>query len=204
MILTLLALLTTVSTSPDAAFLEDNALWTEIDRINSILEDSGNMDSDVLEELFRESVEIAVSGDLSEQFESIQMYSFESGDYSLTDEYVERAAPGITIMLLGESTAFGVNTIAFLERSNPGSEAYEFFQIAIDGFYVDGDMLRIGTADLPAWMERSGSSAQASVDPDRAVQWLGIWQSLRPSLDGYFLTIADKTIQGLSSEIPVD
>ena len=54
-------------------------------------------------------------------------------------------------------------------------------------------VLRI-EAELPAWMVRSGSSCQARILPEPADEWLGYWESIRPSLDGYFLAVADQTM----------
>lgn len=204
MIPILLTIITAVSASGNAAFQEDNALWTEIDRINGILENSGSMNSEELGELFFETVELTVSFELSDQFERIRAFCFETDDYSLSDIYIERAAPGITVLMLGESTPIGVNTDAFLELSEPGSEAEEFFLTAGNGFYVDGDLRIIGTAELPEWMVRSGSSAQASVDSVLAAEYLVIWQNLRPSLHGYFQTIVDETIKVLIADTSSD
>ena len=197
MIAILLTIITAVSPSGNTAFQDDSALWTEIDRINGILENSDSMGSEELGELFRETVEIAASCGLSDQFELIRAYCFETDDYSLSDTYIDRAAPGITVLMLGESTPIGVNTAAFLDISEPGSEAEEFFLTAGKGFYVDGDLRIIGTAELPEWMVRSESSAQASVDSDLASEYLAVWQNLSPLLHGYFRTIADETIKAL-------
>ncbi|MCK4806534.1 MAG: hypothetical protein KAT09_02755 [Candidatus Aegiribacteria sp.] len=186
----------------DAAFVEDKILWEEIDNLNGVLEDSGIMDSEVLEEIFEKTVEIAMSYDLSQQFEDLRSYAFESDDYSLFERYAERAGEAITVLWLGESNAIGVNVLTFLLRSEAGSESYEFFQIAGDGFYVDGSTRTIGTAELPVWMERTGSSAQALIDLAVAEQWLSIWQSLHPLFDGFYLSIANETILGLGGDEP--
>lgn len=184
-----------------SVFTEDTELWVEIDRINTAFVCAGKMDSDSLEELFRETVEMALFLDLSLQFEDLRTDAFLTDNYDEIDEYADRAADAITVMILGESNNIGVNTIAFLDRSAPESEAYFFFLVAVGGFYADGENQTIGTAELPAWMERAGSSAQALVDPVKAAEWLGYWQNMRPSLDGYFLTIADETILGLSAVV---
>ncbi len=181
-------------------FIEDTTLWAEIDRINGVLEVNGFLNSVVIEDLFQETVEIVVSNDLANQFEDLRADAYESEDYSLLDPYVDRAASAITVLVLGESNAIGVNTQAFLIRSESGTEAFEFFEIASDGFYVDGESGRIGTAELPVWMERSGSSAQAVIVPALAEEWLGIWENLQPVFDGYYLHIADETILGLGGD----
>jgi hypothetical protein len=56
-----------------------------------------------------------------------------------------------------------------------------------------------GTAELPVWIERADSSAQGTADRSCAEEWLSYWQSILPSLDGYFRTVAEETIQGLNS-----
>ena len=193
----LMMFVTSVCAFASVEFAEDTTLWAEIDRINGILEVTGSLNSIVIENLFEETVEIVDSYDIASQFEDLRTDAFESGDYSLLDAYADRAASAITVLIMGESNAIGVNTNAFLIRSEPGTEAFEFFEIASNGFYMDGEFGSIGTAELPVWMQRSGSSAQAAIDPALAEEWLGIWENMQPSLDGYFLHIADVTILGL-------
>jgi len=182
-----------------AAFTENAELWAEIDRINEVLDGCEEIDSDSLEILFQETVEIALSMELSEQFEELRADAFQSDDFTLCDTYADRAYDAINVFILGESNAIGVNTTAFLDRSPQDSEAGSFFLVCIGGFYVDGQTFLIGTAELPAWMERTGSSAQARVIPEVAGEWLSYWQSILPSLDGYFMAIADETTGALSA-----
>lgn len=198
--LLLTVMLSGVTAYAGSVFVEDTELWADIDRINIALESSGEMDSAVLEEIFQETVEIALSFELAQQFEDLRMDAFESGDFGLCDEYADRAYNALNVFILGESNAIGVNTAAFLDMSVPESEAYIFFLVSVGGFYVNGGQ-RIGTAEFPAWMERSESSAQAVIDSVKAKEWLGYWQSVRPLLDGYFLTIADETILGLRADV---
>ena len=181
-----------------SAFTEDTELWTEIDRINEVLEGSDEMDPVALEELFQETVGIALSFELSQQFEDLRMDAFETDDFTECDGFADRASPAVNVFIMGESNAIGVNTAVFLEMSIPESEAYSFFLLCADGFYVDGEMQHIGTAEFPAWIERSHSSAQGVFDPVQAAEWLGYWERIQPSLDGYFLTVADETILGLN------
>lgn len=197
----LMMLVASVCSFCSGEFAEDTALWAEIDRINGVLEVTGSLNSVVIEDLFQETVEIVFPYDLANQFEDLRTDAFMSDDYSLLDAYVDRAASAITVLIMGESNAVGVNTHAFLIRSESGSEAFEFFEIAGNGFYVDGEFGGNGTAELPVWMERSGSSAQAVIDPALAEEWLEIWENLQPSLDGYFLHIADETILGLGGNV---
>lgn len=200
-ILVVLLLLSVLSAFAGTVFTEDTELWAEIDRINEVLNSSGEMDSETLEGLFQETVEIALSSELTQQIEDLRTDAFETGDFDERDDYTDRAYDAITVLFLGESNSIGVNTTAFLDSSVPESEAYAFFLVAIGGFYVDGEMQCIGTAELPAWMERAGSSAQATVDMVKAEEWLSYWVSIYPSLDGYFLAIADETIVGLTLSI---
>lgn len=200
-ILIVLLLLSALSAFAGTAFTEDTELWAEIDRINEVLGGSGEMDSETLEGLFQETVEIALSSELSQQIEDLRTDAFETDDFDERDEYADRAYDAITVSFLGESNAIGVNTAAFMDMSVPESEAYVFFLVSIGGFYVDGEMQRIGAAELPVWMERTESSAQAKVDPVKAEEWLSYWESIYPSLDGYFLSIADETIVGLGLSI---
>ncbi len=197
-----IVILCVLSAYAGTVFTEDTDLWTEIDRINAVLEDAGTVDSDTLEELFGQTIDIVSSQGFSQQFEDLRADAFESDDFGECDEYVERAGDAVNVYILGESNNIGVNTTAFLDRAIPESEAYVFFLVAVGGFYIDGEMNRIGTAELPAWMERAGSSAQAVIDPIHAEEWLSYWLTIRPSLDGYFLTIADETILGLGGGLP--
>jgi len=92
------------------------------------------------------------------RFEDLRESAYESGDFGLMDAYSERTAPAIKVIVMGESNTIGVNLDYFILLAEPGSQDYEFFGLALDGFYCQG---RIGTAELPQWMERAGSSAQA-------------------------------------------
>ena len=183
-----------LSAFAETVFVENTELWAEIDRINQILENTEVMDSDTLEALFEQTVEVALSWDLANQFEDLRADAFETEDFSQFDEYADRASEAVTVICMGESNNIGVNTSFFLELSEPDSEAYVFFLVTAGGFYVDGETQSIGTADLPAWMERSGSSCQARILPEPADEWLGYWESITPQLDGYFLLVADKTM----------
>ena len=191
------AILFSVSLFAGSAFTEDAELWAEIDRINGVFQNADQIDSDTLEELFQETVGVVLSMELSRQFEDLRSDAFETDDFTECDSYADRAGPAINVFILGESNAIGVNTAIFLDMSIPESEAYSFFLVCVGGFYVDGESQRSGTAELPAWMERSGSSAQAVFDPVQSEEWLGYWKSIRLSLDGNFLSFADETILGI-------
>lgn len=177
-------------------FTENTELWTEIDRVNSVL-DSGNLDSAALEALFQETVQLALSSELSQQFEELRADAYETDDFTLIDEYAKRASVAIDVFIMGESNNIGVNTAAFLDASTPKTEAYSFFMVSIGGFYTDIND-QIGTADFPAWRILTESSFQGRTDPEKVEEWLGYWESVKPSLDGYFLLIADATILKLN------
>ncbi len=179
-----------------SVFTENTELWAEIDRVNDVL-DSGNLDSDALEALFQETVQLALSSEFSRQFEELRTDAYETNDFTLIDEYAERAGVAIDVFIMGESNNIGVNTGAFLDASPPETEAYSFFMVSIGGFYTDTSYW-IGTADFPAWRIRTLSSFQGIIDTEKAEEWLGYWESIRPSLDGYFLLIADATILKLN------
>lgn len=189
------------SASAETVFIENTELWTEIDRINQVLENDEVFDSATLEELFEQTVAVALSYDLSQQFEDLRTDAFETGDYSQFDSYADRASEAVTVIYMGESNAIGVNTGFFLDLCEPDSEAYSFFLVTAGGFYADGEMQTIGTAELPAWMVRSGSSSQARILPEPADEWLGYWESIRPQLNGYFLAVADQTMLILKDAI---
>ncbi len=178
------------------AFTENTELWSDIDRVNEIL-DSGNLDSDALEVLFEETVQIALSSELSQQFEDLRVDAYEVNDFVLIDGYADRASAAINVFIMGESNNIGVNVAAFLDASTPDTEAHSFFMVCIGGFYTDTSSW-IGTAEFPAWRIRTESSFQGRTVPEKVVEWLGYWESVRPSLDGYFLLIADATILRLN------
>lgn len=190
-----------VTAFAESVFAEDEVLWAEIDRINGIIEEADHLDSSHLEILFQETVEVALSHELQSQFEDLRTDAFETGDFDEIDAYAERAGMAINVFVMGESNNIGVNTPVFLDISTADTEAYTFFLVSVGGFYAGREISRIGTAELPAWMERTESSVQAEVDPEKAEEWLGYWRTIRPSLNGYFLSIADATIQELAARV---
>jgi len=194
-------MLFTISVFAESVFVENEDLWIEIDRINGIIEGADHLDSSHLEILFQETVEVALSHELQSQFEDLREDAFETEDFGEIDSYADRASLAINVFIMGESNNIGVNTPVFLDLSTTDTEAYTFFLVSVGGFYAGREISRIGTAELPAWMERTESSAQAEVDPEKAEEWLGYWRTIRPSLDGYFLSIADATIQELTAGV---
>lgn len=184
-----------------SVFVENEDLWIEIDRINEILGGTDHLDSSTLEALFQETVEVALSPQLQSQFEDLREDAFETENFDEIDSYADRAGLSINVFIMGESNNIGVNVPAFLDLSIADTEAYTFFLVSVGGFYAGSEISRSGTAELPAWMERTESSAQAEVAPEKAEEWLGYWRTIRPSLNGYFLGIADVTIQELAAGI---
>ncbi len=184
-----------------SVFAENEDLWIEIDRINGILEGEDHLDSSNLEILFQETVEVALSHELQSQFEDLREDAFQTGDFREIDSYADRASLAINVFIMGESNNIGVNVPVFLDISTTDTEAYTFFLVSVGGFYAGRENSRIGTAELPAWMERTESSAQAEVDTEKVEEWLGYWRTIRPSLNGYFLSIADATIQELAARV---
>ncbi len=182
-------------------FVPDSLLWARIDTLNAAFSAQGFLESDTLEDLFKEALELAFSPAFSNQIEDLRTDSFTLGSDSLRECYIDRAAPVITVLTMGESDNIGVNVSWFLLRSEPGSRAYCFFDLALNGFYVDGETLQPGTAEFPAWMERGDSSFQGVVIPEAAAQWHGLWEAMREGMEGEFGRIATETAEGLSHEL---
>jgi hypothetical protein len=195
----LTCVLSELSTGP-GVFVPDSMLWARIDSLNAAFSAPGFLDSNTLEALFEEALELAFSSPFSHQIEDLRTDSFTLGLEDLREGYIKRAAPAITVLPMGESDNIGVNVSWFLLRSEPGSKAYSFFDLALDGFYVDGETLQSGTAELPVWMERGESSAQGVVIPETAAQWQGLWESMQGCSEGVFGRIATETAGGLSRE----
>jgi len=190
--------LVVISAYAETVFIEDTELWSEIDRINLVLGSSEKIESAVLESLFHDAVDIAVSSEMLSQFDDLRADAFEMQDFAQCDSYAERAGDALNVFILGESNAIGVNTTVFFDACQPESEAYRFFLAAVGGLYTDGEAGVSGTAELPVWIERTDSSAQGAVNTIQAEEWLGYWEGIIPYLDGYFLTIAEETVLGLN------
>ncbi|MFO7627231.1 MAG: hypothetical protein R6V62_08235 [Candidatus Fermentibacteraceae bacterium] len=190
----------TAFTSGPGVFVPDSLLWAGIDSLNARLSVPGFLSSDALEELFEEALELAFSSAFSGQIEDLRTDSYTLGLDARMELYIERAAPAISVLPMGESDNIGVNVSSFLLKSEPGSRAYGFFDLALDGFYLDGETMQPGTAVLPVWMERGDSSAQAVVNPETAGQWQGLWEAMRAGPEGAFGRIATETARGLSHE----
>lgn len=178
-------------------FKEDIELWNSIDKLNVELEDRDEIPAFELEELFETAVSIAISNGFTEQIENLRTDAFMQDDFETIDQYIHRAAPALTIRNAGESCNTGINISLFLEKSPPGSQAYQFFDLALDGFYVNGIP---GTVELPSWMEPGASSCQAVMNYELAELYSGIWLGFSPDFNGYFAEIADETIRCLGGE----
>lgn len=183
------------------SFTEDHALWNRIDTLKTSMEASGTIPDSEIQGLFRQTLETAVSSELGQQVEDLRTDAFQSGDFTVADGYVLRAAPVITILFAGESNNIGVNVHYFLEKSDPDGQAHTFFDLATDGFYFDRNSPRPGTSELPVWLERAGSSAQAVLKEDLSETYLRIWQGYRIDFSGYFGELADETIAVLRGDV---
>jgi hypothetical protein len=190
----------TVFSSGSGVFEPDSLLWARIDSLNARFSTQGYIESETLEGLFEEALELAFSNAFSDQIEDLRADCYTLGLDARREMYIDRAAPVVTVLPMGESDNIGVNVSWFLLRSEPGSRAYGFFDLALNGFYVDGETLQPGTAELPVWMERGDSSAQGVVNPEAAGQWLGRWEAMREGPEGAFARIANETARGLSHE----
>jgi hypothetical protein len=177
--------------------MESRSLTDRFDLLNARLSLDGTLPAKKLENLFTEAVETAFQSDVLEVLETLRGRAFETGDFREVDDFAERAAPAITILSLGESVSVGVNTMAFLLKCAPGSAEREFFDLAGDGFYADGDTGIPGTAALPVWLERGDTSAQAVPIQERAAEYLEIWRRKLPEFSGFFLEMANETVAGL-------
>jgi len=195
----LCVLLPTFAILASGSFTEDSNLWLQVDSLNEIYNDSEAFTSDELEVLFEHVADLALSYEFFMQFEDLRADAFDSDDFELCDGYAERALPLVNVFVLGDFNAIGVNVAAFYEKAEEPSEAYQFFMVAVGGFYIDGENLALGTAELPAWLVSEGSGFQASVDFDQAHEWMSFWLTIQPSLDGYFLEVAEETILGLEN-----
>mgnify|MGYP006280229443 FL=1 len=176
-----------------------------LESINAALATSGSLGPGQLDSLFGRTLELAFGAELSAEVDSLVMEAFHSGDWAPLDSLAEAAAPAICIRVMGESVNTGVSAGAFLAAAEPGTAAYEFFDLASDGFYVgEAPFHRLGSAELPVWMERTGSSARASADPQKAAEWLSIWRRLLPRLEGSFAEVAESTVSGLENVVATD
>lgn len=193
------ALLLTLLAAAGLSAGAECGLGAELDSINAALAEPRPLPGEGLDSLFGAAVDLALSDRLGMEVESLRDEAFGSGDWAALDSLQSRAAPAIAIRSLGESVLIGVDAAAFLAAAEPGTPSYEFFDLATDGFYAgDPSFPRPASAGLPVWMERSGSSAQASPDPVAAREWLAIWNRLQPELSGRKAEVGRATVAGLS------
>lgn len=189
----------------EAAAGKSVRLLENLESVNAALANAEGLGPGQLDSLFGRALELAFGAELSAEVDSLVMEAFHGGDWASLDSLAETAAPAVSIRVMGESVNTGVSAGAFLAAAEPGTAAYEFFDLASDGFYVgEAPFHRVGSAELPVWMERTGSSARASADPHRAAQWLSIWRQLLPRLEGSFAEVAESTVSGLESAVETD
>lgn len=199
------AVLAAILAAPEAAAGEGRRLREELESLNGALEHAETVDPDRLDSLFGRALELTFGGALSAEVDSLVAEAFHGGDWAPLDSLAEAAAPAVSIRVMGESVNTGVSAKAFLAAAEPGTAAYEFFDLASDGFYVgEAPFHRVGSAELPVWMERTGSSARASAEPQKAAEWLAIWRQLFPRLEGSFAEVAESTVSGLESAVETD
>ena len=175
--------------------------WDSIDLINKELSHlekgaGGNR----LELLFKSCVGIISSNDFIDDFDEMRARAFESDDTVVLSRSVSRCKPAIIVEIMGESNNIGVNIEYFLSKCKPGTDEFDFFQLAKEGFYINSDML-FGTADFPVWIQRTESSFQGTVNKQKAKEYLKKWKSLRDGLNGYYKQISDYTVQCLEKNI---
>jgi len=188
-----------------AAADADVRLRDDLESLNGALEQAETIDPSRLDSLFGRALDLTFGGALSAEVDSLVAAAFHSGDWTSLESLTEAAAPAVSIRAMGESVNMGVNAGAFLAAAEPGTAAYEFFDLASDGFYVgEAPFHRVGSAELPVWMERTGSSARASADPQKAAEWLAIWRQLLPRLEGSLAEVAESTVSGLEDVVAAD
>jgi len=197
--------LAAILAAPKAAAGEGVRLWEDLESVNAALANAEGLGPGQLDSLFGRTLELAFGAELSAEVDSLVMEAFHSGDWAPLDSLAEAAAPAVCIQAMGESVNTGVSAGAFLAAAEPGTAAYEFFDLASDGFYLgEAPFHRVGSAELPVWMERTGSSAQASADPQKAAEWLAIWRQLLPRLEGSLAEVAESTVSGLENVVATD
>ena len=180
---------------------ENLSLWNAIDKLNNELSKLDKYPSkDVLERLFKESVTISNSNELSDEFEKLRSEAYDSDDFSIIDQYVNRCNPAITVAISGESNSIGANIDYFITKCRPKTPEYKFFELAKDGFYTSSNLM-IGTAEFPQWIEETESSFQGIVIKEKAEIYLQKWKSIQKEQKGFYRVIADTTIDCLQTEI---
>ncbi len=173
------------------SFVENGDLWGEMDRINGALRPG--VAAEELESLFEECLEAALSQELQYQFEDLREEAFTTDDFTALDRYVERAAPCIEVVIMGESNAIGVDPQCFQMLAEPGTESWEFFDLALDGFYYHGVLATTSAV----WLERGESSAQATVNDDLATAYGEIWSAMATGFTGFYREVALETAEEL-------
>ena len=89
---------------------ENLSLWNTIDKINNELSKLDKYPSiDVLERLFKESVTISNSNELSDEFNNLRSEAYDSDNFSIIDQYVNRCKPAITVAIMVEANNMVVN-----------------------------------------------------------------------------------------------
>jgi hypothetical protein len=179
------------------------SIWNNIDRINQqltqIKKDSSSENE--LEQLFKQSIQIALGTELGDEFEKMRDEAYTSNDFKTIEQQSKRCLPAINVFIMGESNNIGVNVESFIEKSTPNSKVYNFFELAKNGFYFYSERCSPGTADFPIWFERTESSFQGEINIEKAKEYLAKWKSIHQELEGFYKSVAESTINCLERYI---
>lgn len=179
---------------------EADQLWENIDSLNRELAGhKGRVSGQALELSFGRAVHIVKNRLLSAEFERLREDAFARNDFKRLDAAIERCRPAIDAFILGESNNIGVNVGFFLKICERGDGYCEFLTLAQNGFYIAGNIY--GTATLPKWIRRTGSSSQGVVLKGEARGYLEKWKTLFPRLSGVYQELARETITSLRAEL---
>lgn len=181
----------------------DLSIWDNIESIKQQLAKINKESSSAseLEQLFQQTIQIALGTELGDEFEKMRNEAYTSNDFKTIEQYANSCLPVIKVLILGESNNLGVNVESFLEKSTPNSKVYNFFELAKDGFYFNSERCSPGTADFPIWIERTESSSQGELNIEKAKEYLAKWKSIHQELEGFYKSVAESTITCLEGYI---
>ncbi len=181
----------------------ESSIWAKIDKINKQLLQiqKDNSASVELEKHFQESLQIALSNELADEFDKMRNEAYNTNNFTTIEQYAKRCQPAINVFIMGESNNIGVNIESFIERFSTSTLEYRFFELAKDGFYFDSETCRLGTADFPVWIERTESSFQGELNIEKAKEQLAKWKSIQQELNGFYKSVAESTIACLEDRI---
>ncbi len=190
------------SITSDSTPRDSILVWSTLESINEkLISIKDSSSTEVLEDLFQKTVQIAFGNDLGNEFDKMRKEAYNSNDFSTIDLFTKSCYPAITVVIMGESNNIGVNIDSFLKRCVPNTETYRFFELSKDGFYYDSEICRIGTAEFPLWIERNESSFQGKTDFEKAKLYLEKWKLIQQKQKGFYRSIAESTIHCLETNI---